>query len=90
MKNWKKKLLSELDDRIPELREDVKNAPIRVASFTADENTDVRAKKEEEKKENGIEFRPFYPETENRPEITYNLDLFGGIFTQMYNTQNNI
>ncbi len=45
---------------------------------------------EEEKKENGIEFRPFYPETENRPEITYNLDLFGGIFTQMYNTQNNI
>ena len=53
MKNWKKKLLSELDDRIPELREDVKNAPIRVASFTADEIPDVRAKKEEEKKENG-------------------------------------
>lgn len=54
MKNWKKKLLSELDDRIPELREDVKNAPIRVASFTADEIPDARAKKEEKKESGGF------------------------------------
>lgn len=45
MKKWKKKLLSELDDEIPELREDVKNAPIRVASFTADEVPDIRTEK---------------------------------------------
>ena len=49
MKNWKKKLLSELDDEIPELREDVKKASIRVASFTADEVSDIRTEKRREK-----------------------------------------
>ena len=42
-----------------------------------------------QEEDNGIEFRYFNPETENNRFLTGNLDLYGALFTETYNKQNN-
>ena len=42
-----------------------------------------------EEEDNGIEFKYFNPATENNRFLSANLDLYGALFTESYNKQNN-